>query len=414
MNSATPNSPNLPLLLIVDDSPANLHVLATLLRDDYRIKTATDGPTALALAAKADRPQLILLDMMMPGMDGAEVLVKLREQPETAEIPVIFVTADTSEKSQVHSFELGADDYLTKPVVASILLARVRNILHREALEKETRRLTQEVAAQELLATQEQLAATRELLARSSKLEFLGKLVASFAHDIGGPIGNCITTNSTLHDVAQSLRADIEANTLKRSALLDFVNDCERGIGLSLKNLERAQQLLNTLKQQAQDQATSQTRHIQLKPWLEDLLLTMSPVFKKSPHRCLTAIPLELELTTQPGPLSQVLVNLINNALIHAFEGQSEGTLRIGASRAGDQVELSVEDDGCGMSAELQAHVFEAFFTTKGGRGGTGLGLDIVRHTVENVLRGTLQLVSAPGEGSRFVILLPDHLTESP
>ena len=286
MNETTLNQP---LILIVDDSPANLLVLTALLRNHYRIKTATDGPTALTLAATADQPQLILLDMMMPGMDGAEVLVKLREQPVTTNIPVIFVTADTSEKSQVHSFELGADDYLTKPVVEAILLARVHNILRREELEKETRRLTQEAAERELLAAQEQLLATQELLARSSKLEFLGKLVASFAHDISGPIGNCITTTSTMHNEAQSLRKNIETKTLRRSTLLNFANSCEEGIGLTLRNLERAQLLLSTLKQQAQDQATSQTRRIVLKTWLEDLLLTVSPVFKDSPHRWSTS-----------------------------------------------------------------------------------------------------------------------------
>lgn len=128
-----------PLILLVDDTPANLHVLVAALKDNYRIKTATNGFDALELAARKNRPELILLDMMMPGMNGIEVLQKLRENPETSGIPVIFVTADNSEQSQLNGLELGADDYLTKPVVTAVLQVRVRNLLQRKRIERELR-----------------------------------------------------------------------------------------------------------------------------------------------------------------------------------------------------------------------------------------------------------------------------------
>ncbi|OGU16879.1 MAG: diguanylate cyclase [Geobacteraceae bacterium GWC2_53_11] len=128
-----------PLLLLVDDMPANLHLLAASLKADYRIKTATNGSSALDLAGREDRPHLILLDVMMPGMNGIEVLRRLRNNPETGEIPVIFVSADASEQSQLDTLELGADDYLTKPVVPTILMARVRNVLQRKRVEQQLR-----------------------------------------------------------------------------------------------------------------------------------------------------------------------------------------------------------------------------------------------------------------------------------
>jgi len=128
-----------PLILLVDDMPANLHVLVAALRDDHRIKTATSGTAALELAARDDRPQLILLDVMMPDMSGIEVLRRLRENPETRDIPAIFVSADTSEQSQLEGLDLGADDYLTKPVVTTVLRARVRNILQRKRAEAQLR-----------------------------------------------------------------------------------------------------------------------------------------------------------------------------------------------------------------------------------------------------------------------------------
>ncbi|MFA7405719.1 MAG: diguanylate cyclase, partial [Pelobacteraceae bacterium] len=128
-----------PLILLVDDVPTNLHLLAASLRGEYRIKVATSGPSALDLASREDRPDLILLDVMMPGMNGIEVLRRLRTNPETSEIPVIFVSADSSEQSQLDTLELGADDYLNKPVVNSILQARVRNLLQRKRVEQQLR-----------------------------------------------------------------------------------------------------------------------------------------------------------------------------------------------------------------------------------------------------------------------------------
>ncbi len=128
-----------PLLLLVDDMPANLHVLVAALKTEYRIKTATSGKAALELAAREDRPEIILLDVMMPEMSGIEVLRHLRAKEETRDIPVIFVSADTSEQSQLEGLDLGADDYLTKPVVTTVLRARVRNILQRKRAETQLR-----------------------------------------------------------------------------------------------------------------------------------------------------------------------------------------------------------------------------------------------------------------------------------
>jgi len=131
--------PAKPLLLLVDDVPTNLHLLAALLKADYRIKTATSGHAALDLIARTEHPELILLDVMMPGMSGIEVLRHLRADSATHEIPVIFVSADTSEQTQLDGLELGADDYLTKPVVGTVLRARVKNILARKRNERQLR-----------------------------------------------------------------------------------------------------------------------------------------------------------------------------------------------------------------------------------------------------------------------------------
>ncbi len=137
MIALTPDRSRKPLLLVVDDVPANLHVLASALRTDYRVKTATSGRVALELAAREDRPDLILLDVMMPEMSGHEVLHELRGDPSTREIPVIFVTADASEGNEIECIEEGARDFLTKPINAPILRARVRNLLGQREMQRQ-------------------------------------------------------------------------------------------------------------------------------------------------------------------------------------------------------------------------------------------------------------------------------------
>ncbi|AGX87980.1 EAL domain-containing response regulator [Candidatus Symbiobacter mobilis] len=128
-----------PLVLLVDDQPTNLHILSSALKSDYELCFATSGETALKLAHALQPPQLILLDVMMPGMDGIEVLRHLRGDERTRDIPVVLVSADTSEQTQLDGLDLGADDYLTKPVLTSVLQARVRNLLLRKLGESQLR-----------------------------------------------------------------------------------------------------------------------------------------------------------------------------------------------------------------------------------------------------------------------------------
>ncbi len=132
--------PDPPRLLLVDDQPANLHLLAEILRDDYAITTTTRGAEVLDLAGSQPQPDLILLDVMMPDVNGLEVLRRLRANPQTSDIPVIMVSADGTENTQYAGLEEGSDDYVVKPIQPRILLARVRNLLHRKRAEDALRK----------------------------------------------------------------------------------------------------------------------------------------------------------------------------------------------------------------------------------------------------------------------------------
>ena len=503
-----------PLLLLVDDQPANLHVLAASLKHHYRIKTATNGRSALELAALADRPQLILLDVMMPELSGFDVLRRLREGADTHDIAVIVVTADTSEASQLEGLELGADDFLTKPVSPGLLLARVRNLLRRKAAEARFRQVVELMPSALLIVDQkrrirfangmvqallgyapsmlvgeqvdvlippDQVAQHRERVAeyfvaacprrmaqgralearrrdgstfpceiglspipgddgtsvlvsifdtserrqtegrlrqinseleqqvmQAEKLASLGRLVANFAHDIGNPIGNVTALATSLTGRIRTVREGVKSGGLRRSDLEAFLDTSEASTTMLASNLGRACELLESFKQMALDQATSQQREIDLAQWVEEFRYTLAPMLAPGKHRFVLDLPAGLRLHTSPGPLGQVLANLVSNAVTHAFEGRSGGTIRISASRQpSGQVELCVGDDGVGMPPVLLAQIFEPFFTTKAGRGGTGLGLDIVRSIVENTLGGQIAVRSEPGTGSSFAVPLP-------
>lgn len=137
--AAAPAAGHKPLVLIVDDVAANVHVLSADLRERYRVKVALDGRTALAIARRSDDPpDLVLLDVMMPGMSGHEVLQELRAHPVTADIPVVLVTADTTAGSELKGLGLGACDFLNKPIDAPVMLARVENLVARRLLQRET------------------------------------------------------------------------------------------------------------------------------------------------------------------------------------------------------------------------------------------------------------------------------------
>ena len=177
------------------------------------------------------------------------------------------------------------------------------------------------------------------------------------------------------------------------------------------RRLHRAAELVADLNQLAVDQSSYQRREFELLEVVQEVVLAMGPAIRKTAHRVLVEVPSGLRFDSYPGPLGQVLMNLINNALIHAFEDRPAGTIRIAAEavRAGEPgwVSLSVADDGRGISEKDQRRIFDPFFTTRLGRGGSGLGLHIVFSLVVELLGGQIEVSSAAGAGARFDIRLP-------
>jgi PAS domain S-box-containing protein len=282
---------------------------------------------------------------------------------------------------------------------------RELNIELEERVERRTEELVQ--ANEELEATVGNLKATQEQLVQSAKLAALGDLVAGVAHELNTPIGNGLMATTTLRDRLGEFQAAM-AKGLRRSALDDFMAAVDMAGDITTRNLHRAADLVSSFKQLAIDQTSAQRRSFELAEVVHEVLVTLQPTLKRTPYLIETDVPVGLLFDSYPGPLGQVLTNLINNAVLHGFDNREHGTIRIEAQAiASDQVRLVVGDDGKGIPLERQQRIFEPFFTTRLGRGGSGLGLHIVFNTVTGVLGGTISLVSHESKGTDFILTLP-------
>lgn len=251
------------------------------------------------------------------------------------------------------------------------------------------------------------LHASQEALTRSAAKATLGTLVASVTHEINTPLGNSLIAASTCADLTKRFAQMADSGQLKRADLNDFLAHMRDGSALVERNLHRAVELVKNFKQVAADQASEQRRRFDLSAVAHEVLHTLSPSLKRHTHTVALDIAPGLVLDSYPGALGQVLMNLINNAYLHAFEGRDDGRVTIRAVAAAQGVDLQVADNGCGMSDADLTQLLQPFFSTKIGRGGTGMGTTIVENLVTGVLGGTLRVESTLGEGSTFFIQLP-------
>ncbi len=265
-----------------------------------------------------------------------------------------------------------------------------------------------ERANSELAQAMESLQRTKSELVRSEKMAALGSLVAGVAHELNTPIGNSVTVASTLQDQTEIIRHAVQGGGVRRSEILDYLDTAAKGSELLMRNLSTARDLVAGFKQVAADQASNQRRQFNLKETVEGILATLVPMYRKTPFAMECNLHEGIVMDSYPGPLGQVLTNFVTNALTHAFEGRSAGTMRLSCAKRDDgHVEIRFSDDGRGIPEENRNRVFDPFFTTKLGQGGSGLGLNIVYNIVTSVLGGSIELESEVDHGTSFVVVLP-------
>jgi len=406
-------------ILLVDDDTANLGILGGLLQPQYDVLAAPSGERALQIASAVPQPDLILLDVLMPGMDGYAVLARLRDNPATRDIPVIFVTGMDSIEDEEKGLELGAVDYITKPYRAPVVLARVRNHLElkraRDWLKDQNAFLEAEVARRQ----KENEGIQRRLL-QSDKLAAIGQIAAGVAHEINNPVGFVSSNMGSLERYVRDLLEILEAYaaleglvTADSAALaavrerkeqknLDFLrDDIMQLIAESREGLQRVGKIVQDLKSFARVD-DSNWQWADLRGGLESTLNMVSNELKYhcTVHQDYGDLPKVWCLSSQ---LNQVFMNLLVNAG-QAIAGKGDISIRTG--QRGEEVFVAIADSGAGISPENQRRLFEPFFTTKPVGKGTGLGLSLAFSIVQRH-GGRIEVDSTPGKGSSFTVWLP-------
>lgn len=360
-----------PTILVVDDTPENIQVLTGVLSTEFRVKAALDGERALEIAAAIPSPDLILLDIMMPDMDGYEVIDRLKSNPATDHIPVIFVTAMTHEVDEETGLNLGAVDYITKPISPAILLARVKTQL---ALYKKTREL--EMSYQKLQRLE----------------ELRDNLVHMLVHDMRTPV--------SIMQMSLNLLKDEIGNDLNEENLLDLDG--------ALNGTENLIKMIGDLL----DVSRFESNQMPLNLQKSDLASTLKQAIDKfGVHATEGRIYIQTESEKVPlrfdrEVISRVITNLVGNAVKFSPTGTD---IKITVKTSADNVEVSVHDSGPGIPIEYQRKIFEKFgqATSKQGKiPTTGLGLTFCKLAVE-AHHGEVGVDSEPGKGSRFWFSLP-------
>ena len=259
----------------------------------------------------------------------------------------------------------------------------------------------------DLSSALENLQRTQTELIRSEKLAALGSLVAGVAHELNTPIGNAVTVATTVHDAHAKIRILLDTG-MTRNALVDFIDTVGDGAKMLERNLHRAADLVTNFKQLAVDQSSYQRREFNLHEAVEEVRVVMAPALRKAKVVFESTIPSGVRLNSYPGPLTQGLMILVSNSLVHAFSDKGKGCIQISATlEEPGWITVLVSDDGSGIPKKNLDRIFEPFFTTKLGRGGSGLGLHIFFNIVTGVLAGRVAVDSKIDQGTRFVISIP-------
>lgn len=271
-------------------------------------------------------------------------------------------------------------------------------------VEERTRELNEANAA--LRESLEELRRTQDQLIQSGKMAALGNLVAGVAHEINTPVGIGVTAASLLEEKSREIAEYYAAGQLKRSVLEKYIRTATEASSSILSNLHRASEMIQSFKQVAVDQTVEEKRRFRIKRYIDEVLLSLRPGYKRTRHTVSVNCSDEISFYSYPGALMQIITNLVMNSLIHGFEGIEQGNIFIDVFTENHALHFRYRDDGKGMKEDLAERIFEPFFTTRRARGGTGLGMHIVYNLVTQTLGGQIECSSAPGKGTVFDITI--------
>lgn len=278
---------------------------------------------------------------------------------------------------------------------------------------------SREELLEELLASQRRCGeletlnkALDEELITSQKQASLSQFVAGMAHEINTPIGVALTALSFFSESTEKLKKKYEDKSFTRKDFEEYLGSGVETLNIMTKNMARAAQLMGSFKNLSVDQHCDTIRDIEVKSYLDEIVLMLRPVLKRTTHQVKCLVPDGWVIHSYPGAFVQVITNLIMNSLVHGFEGVERGEIQIDMQPDPQKktVVINYRDNGVGMTPEVQKRLFEPFFTTKKGKGGTGLGMPIIENIVVKQLKGSLTLTTHVGSGVHFRIEFPERV----
>ena len=395
-------------ILVVEDEVFSRMKLKKVMEHFGECEAVENGEDALTVAMSENPPDLILLDIVMPGIDGFEVCDRLKSDPRTKDIPVIFLSGQTEIDEKTKGFEKGAVDFIPKPFHKAEVKARVQTHLTikkmREDLSAKNIVLGDQV--KEIQEKTENLEKSQKQLIQSEKMASLGQLVTGVAHEINTPVGIGVTVSSSLSKSTKKILSSFENKTMSKTDLTKYFSSTIESSELILQHLLQTADLIKSFKMVSADQTANEKRKFNVKSYLENIILSLRPELKNKPHRIKINCDDDIQIDSYPGAMAQVVTNMVFNSLIHAFDDGDTGTIEIEVTQNASQIILKYSDNGKGVSKEDIKKIFDPFFTTKRGTGGTGLGMHIVYNTVTEILKGSISCESIQGQGINFIVTL--------
>ena len=431
------------VVLIVDDSPTSRAVLSDALTEsDFQVNVAHDGESALKQINK-QLPDLILLDVMMPGLDGFDTCMKLKENPITSDIPVIFMTALSDSVDKVKGLQLGAVDYIIKPLQKEEVLARVRVHIKLYNLTRTLEQRVEERTA-ELSQALRDLQQAQVQLIQSEKMSSLGQLLAGIAHEINNPVnfiyGNVDYAVEYINDLfklinlyQEKYEPTPEIASLTETIELEFLKkDLPKLLSSMQVGTERIQEIVRSLRNFSRlDESDKQP--VDLHEGLDTTLMILGNRLKSQSNR------LEIKIIKNYGDLppvncysgqiNQVFMNILSNSIdaLEELRNNAESeefsslfsrenskakskipTIRIVTEVVNvNAIQVRIADNGTGITQEVKKRLFEPFFTTKPLGKGTGMGMSISYQIVTKKHGGKIKCLSSPGQGTEFIIEIP-------
>lgn len=408
--TSPPLAPSAPAfkLLVVDDEPINRQVVKNFLSiQNYQLVEADSGEQALNLQQSQGPFDLVLLDIMMPNLSGYDVCKQLREHHSNSDLPIIFLSAKNQVSDLTHSFALGGNDYLCKPVSKHELLARVETHLSMLDIHRNLEQKVKQRTAS-LKRSLEQLKVAQQQLHEAKRMATLGHLVAGVAHEVNTPLGICITMVSLNIERLNTFAGLLTSGKVTRKAMDNYLTETQESDAMVERNLHKAATLIQEFKKVAVTQSDHNQAEIVFHEHLKEVIKSMQTQLGVKQIEIKLTSNDNFTITTFPGAWIQILEGLFKNAITHGFAQTNEGEITLNAAlEEAHYMTLRFADNGVGMNQEQLENIYEPFYTTIRNRGGTGLGMQIVYNLVVHKLKGSIECHSELGQGTEFIIKVP-------